>query len=599
MTVPLKGDSEAIVRSALLRRVRQVVLFVDMVESVRLIDADETNVVRLWLDLAGRIEREILPAGGGKLVKRMGDGLLLAFADAPAAVTAALRLQALMAEINAGRGAGSEIRLRMALDAGDTILTEDSDLMGRTVNHAARLQTHAAPGDILATAEVHDAMADELDAQFEDIGDVWIRHLDAPIRAFRVLPPGARARIRPLAEMRDPRPTIAVIPPAPRDPSADDLAVGEVIAEDLIFALSRIDAVNVTSRLSTTAFRMRQATSAEIGGALGADYVVAGVYSARGGRIRAELRLEEARSGAVAWSRRLDIDAVELLAQGGVLEEMASEMYRALALGAIRKALSRPPATLEDYALLMSGVALMHRLSPRDFTLARTLMETLVERAPRQPLPLAWLARWHVLSVVQGWTSTPERAAGEALQCTRRALDIDPHNVPALVAEGFVLNNLMRRLDEAETRYDLALETNPNDAAGRLLRGVLYAFRGEGPEAMRDTERALHLAPLDPHRHFYESLAASACIAAENYGRALDLAKSSLRANRAHTTTLRVKAVAEQRLGRIEEAHRTAEELLRIQPGLTVSGWLRTAPSADFEVGRKFADSLREAGVPD
>lgn len=372
-----------------------------------------------------------------------------------------------------------------------------------------------------------------------------------------------------------------------------------MIAEDLIFALARIDALNVTSRLSTTAFRARRATAAEVGRALEADFIVTGVYLARGGRIRADLRMDDARSGAVTWTRRIDIDAEELLVHDGALEEVASEMFRTLAVGSIRKALSRPPASLEDYALLMSGVALMHRMSPRDFTLARTLIETLLERAPRQPLSLAWLARWHVLSVVQGWTSDPERAAGEALQCTRRALDIDPHNVPALVAEGFVLNNLVRRLDEAESRYDLALETSPNDAAGRLLRGVLYAFRDEGAVAMRETERALHLAPLDPHRHFFESLAASACIAAENYDRALALAKSSLRVNSAHTTTLRVKAVAELRLDRTEEARRTTCELMRLQPGLTVSGWLRSAPSADYDVGRRFAESLREAGVPE
>lgn len=147
----------------------------------------------------------------------MGDGLLLAFDDARSAVGAALVLQAMMADINAERRPESAIQLRMGLDAGETIVTEDSDLMGRTVNHAARLQAQATPGDILATAEVRDAMADELDAQFDDIGEVWLRHLDAPIRAFRVRPPGSSARIAPLPTARDPRPTIAVVPLAPRD----------------------------------------------------------------------------------------------------------------------------------------------------------------------------------------------------------------------------------------------------------------------------------------------------------------------------------------------------------------------------------------------
>src|SRR3546814_4560800 len=73
----------------------------------------------------------------------------------------------------------------------------------------------------------------------------------------------------------------------------------------------------------------------------------------------------------------------------------------------------------------------------------------------------------------------------------------------------------LKDLDVAEQRYDSALEHLPNDPLGRLLRGTLYAFRGQGAAAVRDTEHARLLTPLDPHRFFFDSLAASACIAAE------------------------------------------------------------------------------------
>ncbi len=590
-TIPTKSAQS-------LQRVRKAILFIDMVDSVRLMDADESSLVSLWLDLVGRFETEILPPLGGRLVKMMGDGLLIAFDDARSAAAAALRINRMMDDVNAGRPPQTAILLRMGLDAGDVMTTKELDLYGRTVNVAARLQTLGGPGDIVATAEVRDMMPDELDASFEDIGECYLRNLPHPVRAFRVRAPDAAKRITPLIPPHDPRPTIAVIPPAPTEPGARDGALGDVIAETLIAALSRMDEINVISRLSTTGFQLRAATATEAGAALGADFVMSGTCAGDGDAVRAEVELAEARTGGTVWTGRIDASVNDLLSQDGCLTDLAGEMFRALVRSSIRKSLSHPPPTLESYALLMSGVALMHRLSPRDFKLARRLLETLVERDRRQPLPLAWLARWHVLAVVQGWTDSPRREAAEALECTRHALDLDPRNVPALVAEGFVLNNLMRKLEDAERRYDLALVESPNDAAGRLLRGVLYAFRGQGAEAMRETERALRLAPLDPHRHFYQSLAASACIAAESYGRALDLANSSLRMNRAHTTTLRVKAVAQMRLGQRADARETVKELMRIQPGLTVSGWLSTAPSAEFEVGRRFAETMLEAGVP-
>jgi adenylate cyclase len=131
-----------------------------------------------------------------------------------------------------------------------------------------------------------------------------------------------------------------------------------------------------------------------------------------------------------------------------------------------------------------------------------------------------------------------------------------------------------------------------------LLKGVLHAFQGQGDEAVDYTQRALKLTPLDPHRYFYDSLAASAYIAAGKYDKALELAKRSLRVNRKHTSTLRVMTVAQWRLGLHEPARQTAQELMRLDPALTVSRWLEHTPSGPYRVGQEFAATLRAAGIP-
>jgi adenylate cyclase len=203
-----------------------------------------------------------------------------------------------------------------------------------------------------------------------------------------------------------------------------------------------------------------------------------------------------------------------------------------------------------------------------------------------------------VLRVQQGWSLDPVQDAQLAFECTKRALDMDPENVLALVSEGVVMTNLMQDMDTAQERYDLALDISPNDADARLLRGTMYAFRGEGTRAMRDTERSLRLTPIDPLRFYFLSLAASACIAAEDYDRALELSDLSLRANSTHTSTLRVKAVALMRMKREDEARATGEKLMRLQPNLSVTQWLKNSPSGDFDIGRKFGETLIEIGVP-
>ena len=70
----------------------------------------------------------------------------------------------------------------------------------------------------------------------------------------------------------------------------------------------------------------------------------------------------------------------------------------------------------------------------------------------------------------------------------------------------------------------------------------MHALKSEGEQAVEHTERALSCRP---HRYFYDSLAATA--AAGKYERSLELAQRSLKANRKHTSTLRVMTVAAKR----------------------------------------------------
>jgi tetratricopeptide (TPR) repeat protein len=156
----------------------------------------------------------------------------------------------------------------------------------------------------------------------------------------------------------------------------------------------------------------------------------------------------------------------------------------------------------------------------------------------------------------------------------------------------------LKRLDVAEERYDLALAANPSDALALSLKGALHAFKDEGAKAVQCTNRALRLSPLDPRRYYYASLAASAHLTAGQFQTALELAQRSLRENRSHTSTLRVMAVAQWRLGLREESRKTVQRLLELEPDLTIDRYLKRTPSAPYKIGKEIAGVLQEAGVP-
>jgi tetratricopeptide (TPR) repeat protein len=281
-----------------------------------------------------------------------------------------------------------------------------------------------------------------------------------------------------------------------------------------------------------------------------------------------------------------------------MIDRIVADVSSAIATRELHKAQSQALPTLESYSLLIGSISLMHRLSRHDFERARQLLEALIERAPRRAVPQAWLAKWHVLRVWQGWSGEPAADAQLALDCTKRALDSDAHCSLALVIDGMVHTNLLKQLDVAEKSYELALQVNPNDSLGWLLQGTLHAFRGEGEQAMTSTKRALALSPLDPMRYFYDSLAATAALAAQRYDQAIERALRSLRASRTHASTLRALAIAQWELGRKEDARRTVGELMKIEPTLTISNYLERSPSSAYETGKIWSRALHGAGVP-
>lgn len=590
-----RGDQ----RHWVVNRTLKAVLFVDIVESVRLFELDETGTITKWVELVNHIVLDTIPRHHGRMVKSTGDGLLLEFDEVRHAVEAAFDIQQANRSLNDGRPDEGRIFLRMGIDADDVII-ERNDIYGRGVNLAARLMSLAGRDEVIISTGARARLTASLDAEVEDLGECYLRHIREPVRAYRIGPPGPTPIFHSCSSAEDLLPSIAVIPFKGLVAEPENLIIGDILADETIATLSQNPNLTVISRLSTTAFSGRVIDHHHIRNFLKADYLVAGVYRCVNQKILLDVELTDAKTGNILWSDRISA-AISGVFDGSqdMINALVTSIGQAIVLRELQLSRSRPLPTLKACTLLIGAIALMHRLSRADFQRAEALLHALVDRGGGQPVPNAWLANWHVLRVQQGWSDEPKRDTYLAMECTKRALDADPDCVLALTVDGFVHTNLLKSLDIGQERYDRALEISPNFSLAWLLRGTLAAFKGEGRQAVEDTQRALALSPLDPHRYFYDSLAASAFFAAGDYALSLQLAQQSLRANRTHTSTLRVLAVSHWQLGQYEQAQAVGRSLLNLEPALTVSGWLRRSPSAQFEVGRRFADLLRQVGIPD
>src|SRR5580765_1869193 len=152
---------------------------------------------------------------GGRLVKLTGDGALAEFPSAVDALAAAIEFQQAMAEANKDQPADTAIVFRIGLHLGDLIVDGD-DLYGDGINVAARLEAEAPPGGIVISGDVHNAVAGRLKAAFVALGELSLKNIERPVRAFRVQIDGSPATAAPphatdvLLTLPD-KPSIAVL----------------------------------------------------------------------------------------------------------------------------------------------------------------------------------------------------------------------------------------------------------------------------------------------------------------------------------------------------------------------------------------------------
>jgi class 3 adenylate cyclase len=157
---------------------------VDLVGSTRLatlvgpVRADELR------DEYFALLREAIDASGGREFKNTGDGLMVAFSSASAAVSCAVLTQQLFERRY--RDAEQAMHVRIGLGTGESTL-KDGEYFGMPAIEAARL-CDKAPADGILVSSATRMLAARVDgARFESFGEVELKGIPEPMEAFRVL----------------------------------------------------------------------------------------------------------------------------------------------------------------------------------------------------------------------------------------------------------------------------------------------------------------------------------------------------------------------------------------------------------------------------
>jgi adenylate cyclase len=152
------------------------IAFLDLSGYTRLADerGDEA-AAEVASDLAG-VVRDAAESHGGRPVKWLGDGVMFHFNDPAGAIRGGLELverteQAISVPARIGINAGS-------------VIVQEGDYFGRTVNVAARIADYAQPREVLVSEEARQS-AEIADVEFELVGDVPLKGISSAVRLHK------------------------------------------------------------------------------------------------------------------------------------------------------------------------------------------------------------------------------------------------------------------------------------------------------------------------------------------------------------------------------------------------------------------------------
>jgi class 3 adenylate cyclase len=181
-------------REATGERRHVAVMFCDLVDSTGIsakLDAEEwRDLVGAYLEAASSAVTEM----GGKVAKKLGDGLMALFGypvaqenDAERAVRAALSIQRALAELNR-KNEGTHkpaLAARIAIDTGPAVLDATGEIFGDVANIAARAQALADPGAVVVTARVQRQVVGLFVA--EERGSDALKGVPEPVTLFGII----------------------------------------------------------------------------------------------------------------------------------------------------------------------------------------------------------------------------------------------------------------------------------------------------------------------------------------------------------------------------------------------------------------------------
>ncbi len=584
------------------------ILYADVAGYSRLTGEDEDATHRALSEYLDLISRTI-ESHHGQVMHYAGDAVLAKFDAVIDAISSAVAVQDELEARNRQLSEPRKLQFRIGVNLGD-VIEDRGDIYGDGVNVAARLESLAEPGGICISESVRTAIGNKLPLGFEFMGEQSVKNIAEPVRSYRVTmktasdPQTAAASANDSREPPEPepsdKPSIAVLPFTNMSADAEQEYFADGVTEDIITALSNVQSFFVIARNSTFTYKGTSVDVKDVGRQLGVRYVMEGSVRKAGNRVRVTAQLLDAGSGKHIWADKYDgaLDDIFDL-QDEITSTVIGAIEPRLHRAELERVRQKRPDSLDAYDYVLRGLASMNKLTPEDTAEGLHQFRLAIERDPNYGRAYAcasWCYRRHVQ--INGMTLS-EEDRDESIRLANAALKADDTDPYVLWQAGVTVGLLENDLDTATALVDRSLAINPNSVRAWVASGLLRNILADTTTAIEHAERAMRLSPLDTAMWVLYSVLAIAHMQEQRYEDAASWARKSIRQHRYNLPAYHVLAASCTQRDRLDEAKETIQQLLELDPELTITRLQEIYPVANYRNLGSFLDGLRRAGLPE
>ena len=421
---------------------------------------------------------------------------------------------------------------------------------------------------------------------------------DAPVAAQGHGMPTSLEASRPLPAPPADRPMVVVLPFESFGNDAEQGYLAAGITADLVADLTRFHDLYVVSPLGRAREPGPDAAAAAWALPEAASYLFTGNLRCFGGRVRANVRLDDARTGVSLWAERFDRPRDEFFE---LEEELTERLPAFVASHIVHDATQRvrryPTNSLDAYGFYLRGRELHLRATEPYTRVAREMFARAIDLDPEYAAAYAWQAFTVQRGFTHFWGEPRGRAAAvEALALARRAVEIEPGSSLCLGMLAFVLM-LNEEWDEALDMGRAAVHANPCAAEARYNYANVLIHAGDPAGAESEIRLAMTLNPFHPPG--WRAALGRALLAVNRPQEALAELRFCVARMPSYMPGLLPLAIAAAEIGHHDEARAAVAALLRIIPGLTVRSARETLFFRSAAMIVRTLAGLRAGGLPE